>query len=149
MDMAYELGLSQSEVSASLERCRRSGLVDLEKRKPQPAALREFLLFGLKYVFPGELGTVVRGVPTAHSALPLSKKIVSTDTPSEQYVWPSDDGKMRGIAVEPLYPSVPAAATRDPELHEVLALIDALRVGRARERKIAVEELEKRIAGLT
>jgi len=149
LDLAYELGLSQSEVSMALERCRRAGLLDPEKRKPLPSAFREFLLYGLKYVFPGELGSVVRGVPTAHSAPPLLKRIVSSRKDLEQYVWPSAEGKARGIAVEPLYPSVPLAASRDPKLYEILALIDAIRLGRAREQKIAVDELDRRLAERT
>jgi DNA-binding transcriptional ArsR family regulator len=148
LELAYELGLSQSEVSMALERCRRAGLVDSSKKRPLPGALKEFLLYGVKYVFPGELGSVVRGLPTAHSAPPLSKKIVSNDKESERYVWPYAEGKVRGIAIEPLYPSVPAAADRDAKLYEVLALIDAIRVGRAREKKIAAEELEKHFAEL-
>lgn len=74
---------------------------------------------------------------------PLSKTIVSE--PYDQYVWPYADGNVRGQSVAPLYPSVPYAASRDPKLHEFLALIDALRVGRARERNLAVEEIKKRL----
>lgn len=148
LDFAYELGLSQSEISMSLERCRRAGLIDLQKKNVQPLALREFLLFGLKYVFPAELGAVVRGTPTAHSALPLSKKIVSNEKSVEAYVWPDAEGTARGISVEPLYPSVPNAARKDPKLYEVLALLDAIRLGRAREQKLAVAELDKRFEEL-
>ena len=43
----------------------------------------------------------------------------------------------------PLYNSVPEASLKDEKLHELLALIDALRVGRARER--AIVELKKRL----
>jgi hypothetical protein len=41
---------------------------------------------------------------------------------------------------------VPDAARSDPKLYELLALVDAIRVGRARERKLAESELEKRLA---
>ena len=82
-------------------------------------------------------------MPTAHSALPLSKEIVSEA--NDQYVWPSGDGTVRGQAIEPLYKSVPYAVSKDPELHQLLALIDALRVGRARERQIAGDELRRRL----
>lgn len=57
-------------------------------------------------------------------------------------------GRVRGQAIEPLYPSVPAAARKNVELYEFLALIDALRVGRARERKLAAEEISKRLKAL-
>jgi hypothetical protein len=58
-------------------------------------------------------------------------------------VWPYGHGKLRGHSIVPLYPSVPEAATKDPKLHELLALVDALRVGKAREREIAICELKK------
>jgi len=105
------------------------------------SALQEFLVHGIKYAFPAEPGRLCRGIVTAHSAPPLAEKIVS----SEPYVWPDDEGPVRGQAIEPLYPSAPAAARKDPKLYELLALVDTLRVGRAREQKIAVQEIEKRI----
>lgn len=143
LDLGVELGLSQTEISFSLERCRASGLLDSEKRRVLRAALLEFLKHGLKYVYPAQPGAVCRGMPTSHSSLPLSKRIVSDE--DDQYVWPWAEGKVRGQAISPLYESVPLAAEKDPQLHELLALVDALRVGRARERAIAAEELESRI----
>lgn len=141
LDLARELGLSQTEVSDSLNRSRLAGLIDTEKRRPMRRALAEFLLHGLRYVFPVEPGRIVRGMPTAHSAPPLSKVVAS----EEKFVWPDEAGEMRGEAIEPLYPSVPQAARRDARLHELLALTDAIRVGRAREQKLAREELQRRL----
>ena len=132
VDLAQELGLSLSEVSTSLERSKRARLIDGSKKKINWPALLEFVLHGLKYVYPAEPGPICRGVPTAHSAPPLSKEIGSKE--NDQYVWPSGEGTVRGQAIEPLYSSVPEAALKDPALHQLLALVDALRVGRARER---------------
>lgn len=143
MDLAHELGLSQSEVSEGLERCRRAGLVDPSKKLLFKDAFLEFLLHGIRYVFPIEPGAVCRGLPTAHSAPPLAKKIIYQD--SDRLVWPDDKGTVRGQSIQPLYPSVPAAARKDPALYEFLALIDALRIGRAREQKMATLEISKRI----
>ena len=141
IDLAKELNLSPFEVSIGLERCRKSGFLDIEKRDLKRSALLEFLIHGLKYAFPVEPGPLCRGIPTAHSAPPLAGKIIS-DHP---YVWPNDIGDVRGQAIEPLYSSAPEAAKKDPKLHELLALIDAIRVGQAREQKIAIQEIEKRI----
>ena len=44
------------------------------------------------------------------------------------------------------YSSVPAACRVDPKLYELLALVDAIRDGRARERKIAIKEVQSRIS---
>jgi len=143
VDLAQELGLSLSEVSVSLDRAKRARLIDHSKKNIIWPSLLEFILHGLKYVYPAEPGAICRGVPTAHSALPLSKEIVSEE--NDQYVWPSGNGTVRGQAIEPLYESVPLAVSKDPELHQLLALVDALRVGRARERQIAAEELGRRL----
>jgi DNA-binding transcriptional MocR family regulator len=145
VDLAQELGLSLSEVSMALERARRSGLIDSSKKRVLRQALEEFILHGLKYVCPAQPGPVCRGMPTAHSAPPIADRIVSNE--NDQYVWPDAEGELRGQAIEPLYGSVPAAARRDRNLYEMLALIDALRAGRARERNIAAEEIKNRLNG--
>jgi DNA-binding Lrp family transcriptional regulator len=143
--IAHELGMSSSEVHAAMSRARASGLLhgsEMQNR-PNVAALEEFLVHGLKYAFPAERGGMSRGVPTSYAAEPLSHLISPGSEPIP--VWPYAEGKSRGIALTPLYKSVPAAALRDPQLYEQLALVDALRDGRARERKIAEQELAKRL----
>lgn len=60
-------------------------------------------------------------------------------------VWPHPDGEVRGEGFEPLYPSAVDAARRDGKLYECLALVDALRIGRAREKALAIDLLAKRL----
>ncbi len=60
-------------------------------------------------------------------------------------MWPDSDGDQRGMALSPIYASVPLAARQDPELYELLALVDAIRAGNSRERKVAEEEFKKRV----
>ena len=55
------------------------------------------------------------------------------------------EGAIRGYALAPLYPTVPQAAAKDVRLYESLALLDAIRDGRARERNLATKELESRL----
>lgn len=140
-EMSDELGISQSEISKSIQRSKAAGLLDHSGKKVLSNSLLEFLQFGLRYVFPLLPGAVVRGVPTAHSAQPLSLDIAG----EEGYVWPSGRGNVRGQSITPLHPSVPEAALKDPKLHELLSLVDALRVGRAREKTLAVKHLKKRL----
>jgi hypothetical protein len=139
--LAEDLVISQSEVSKSLNRSRYAGLIDPKGKKVMKLALLEFLQFGLRYVFPQKPGAVVRGIPTSHSATPLKNKIEST----EHYVWPYAKGTVRGHSIIPLYPSVPEAALKDAKLYELLALVDALRVGRAREKELAIVEIKTRL----
>lgn len=139
--LAESLGISQSEVSKSLMRSKYAGLLDSEGKQVLKIALMEFLQYAIKYVFPQKPGPVSRGIPTSHSASPLKEMIMS----EEAYVWPYARGTVRGQSIIPLYRSVPEAVIKDPILHEFLALVDALRVGRAREKQLAIQELEKRI----
>lgn len=143
--LANELHIYQSEVYASIKRARASHLVHTLEQGDQlnRAGLLEFLLHGLRYVFPAEIGSPTRGVPTSYAAQPLKKAIVdSGDLPP---VWPYPEGKVRGYSLKPLHKNVPQAALEDSRLYELLALVDALRNGRAREREIAGKELKKRL----
>jgi hypothetical protein len=111
--------------------------------KPIVQAVEEFLVHGLKYTFPAERGEMTRGVPTSYAAEPLKKLIAAGNDPVP--VWPYLEGTARGVSFSPLYKAVPIAALRDPALYELLALADALRDGRVRERKLAEQELIKRL----
>ena len=142
--LAQELGLSSSQAHAAVRRAEESGLLVPKQRKVNRRALLEFLVHGLKYVFPAKRGPAARGVPTAHAAPPLSDLLVDDGPP---VVWPDPEGGVRGETLEPLHKSAPGAARRDPRLYASLVLIDAIRAGRARERKIAAKKLEEMILG--
>jgi hypothetical protein len=143
--LAVDLVMSPSEVHASVKRAQASGLLHgaaLDDR-PKVTALEEFLVHGLKYVFPAERGELTRGVATSYGAPPLQQFIAAADEPIP--VWPYAEGKQRGISLAPLYRTAPEAALRDPSFYELLVLADALRDGRVRERKFAEAELHRRL----
>lgn len=141
-DIAAALQISPAEVSESLERSRLAGLTDPDKRRVNTLSLTDFLIHGLRYVWPAVVGSKTRGVATAHSAPPLSQLIASSD---DGYVWPDKNGSFRGEGIAPLYKTIPAVVEKNLPLYEMLALIDALRIGRAREVRLAQEELKKRL----
>ena len=140
-DLSIELGISASEVSESINRSVFAGLISHDKRVLMKMAILDVLEHGLRHVYPQKPGALVRGVPTAHSTKPLSDHISS----EEAYVWPYEEGTVRGQAIEPLHPKVPEACLRDASLYEYMALCDVLRVGRAREKEIAMDELKQRL----
>jgi DNA-binding Lrp family transcriptional regulator len=141
--VAAALGLSSSQVHASLKRLERSRLIASPAGEPQRRAVEEFLLHAVKYVFPAVRGEATRGIPTAYAASPLRELISEgEDLPP---VWPDAEGAVRGLTLEPLHRAVPQAARRDHGLYELLALIDALRDGRVRERQLAERELVARL----
>ena len=142
LEIANSLNISQSEVSEALNRCKIARLINGVKKKVYVNSFIEFLIYGLKYVFPAEPGPIVRGIPTAHSASPIKEHI---SLGSENFVWPYSKGILRGQAIEPLYSTLPMVVQNDQLFYELLVIIDTIRVGRVREIKIAIEELEKRL----
>ena len=138
-DLASTLFLSISEISGSLSRSHFAGLIDESKRKVHRQSLMEFIRYGLHYVFPDLPGTMVTGIPTAHSHPFFAEKFKS----EINYVWLDENGPIRGLQIHPLYPSVVKAVRNDDLLYKILASIDIIRVGRTRELKVAIEELQK------
>ena len=141
ISLAKALFMSQSEISESLSRSRFARLLYDKGRKVVRQSLMNLMEYGIPYIFPQHPGNMVRGIPTSHSASPLKEEIMS----EEQYVWPYAKGHVRGHAIQPLYHSVIQAVDLDQSLYEILALIDALRVGRVREKNLALEMLKERI----
>ncbi|HRH45917.1 MAG TPA: hypothetical protein PKY82_30015, partial [Pyrinomonadaceae bacterium] len=141
--IALELSMSASEIHGAVKRLKHSQLLHSSTmgEKPNLTAVEEFLIHGVKYSFPEERGKMTRGIPTSYAAEPLCNLITVGDEPVP--VWAYPQGKIRGISVTPLYKTVPNAALKDPLLYQHLALIDAIRGGRARERKFAEQELQK------
>jgi hypothetical protein len=131
------VGVSASQAHGALRRLSDAGLYRERDRSLRVHAFTGFAAHGLPYVFPARPGAAAQGTPTAHAAPPLSEHLVG-GTP---YVWPTGQG-VEGFAIKPLHPSVPDAAARDPKLYASLALVDALRGGRVRERQLAVSALE-------
>ncbi len=139
------LGMSPSQLHSAV---RRALVAQLAVRKGDMIVantrnLEEFLVHGLRYVFVPERGEMTRGMLTGYAAPPLSGHIAPSEEPPP--VWPDPDGDVRGLSFSPLYSLAPAAARSDSSLYELLALVDAIRGGRAREREIASRELKKRL----
>ncbi len=143
--LAYELGMSASEVHAGVKRATEASLMRLEEGwgTPDPEALEELLLHGVKYVFTPVHGGLTRGIPTSYAAPPLNRVLARPDEPPP--VWPDDKGEVRGYEFSPLYKSVPFAARRDARLYELLALVDAIRDGAVGARGLAIRELRVRL----
>lgn len=137
--LAKSMSISLSEVSESLNRSMIGGLIDFKKEKIKRQNLLEFLEHGVKYVFPSEPGTMVKGIPTAHSH-PFMKQHFQSDL---NYVWPDPSGKVMGLLIEPFYSKQIDAVKIDSQFYKLMSLIDVLRVGRVREQKVAFHELQK------
>jgi len=143
--LAYELGMSASEVHAGVKRATEASLMRLEEGwgSPDPGALDELLVHGVRYVFTPAHTGLTRGMPTSFAAPPLSRMLNGDAGPPP--VWPDVEGDVRGYGFSPLYRSVPFAARRDARLYELLALVDAIRGGAETARAAAIRELRARL----
>ncbi|WP_375559826.1 hypothetical protein ACE193_19160 [Bernardetia sp. OM2101] len=121
IDLATSLKISPAEISTSLNRSKIAKLIDSSKRQVAKNSLKEFLVYGLKYVFPVELGAIVKGIPTAHSASPINNSIVSN---GEKLVWAYFKGTVKGQTIKPLYKSLPKVVENDLLFYELMAITD-------------------------
>ena len=149
-DLAASLGLNSSEAHTAVQRAIAAQLLidtaDSTSAKNSRLAnirvhrqnLQEFAVHGAKYAFAAETTSTTVGMPTSHSA-PVFSGVFTPG--SDDWVWPFAAGNCKGIGLLPLHPCVPTAALADANLYAALALLDALRVGRARERNMALEKL--------
>ena len=146
--LAEETGLSTSQVYRSLERAETARLYVSSRRSPVRAAFLPFVLYGVPHAFPAVPGGRTRGMPTSIAAPPLDAQfnVSPLAASGEIPVWPYAEGTASGYAVEPLHSAAPFAALQDSALYELLALVDALREGRARERAMASDALSQRLA---
>lgn len=140
-DLAYELQISPGEISESINRSVIGGLINSDKKTLRKLALVDFLRSGLRYVFPQQLGPITRGMATSISAPPLSGDFFC----DENFVWPHSKGNLRGQAIIPLHPKTPEACLKDSNYYELMALTEAIRIGKAREQNMAFEYLKEKI----
>jgi hypothetical protein len=141
--LAYDLAISPSQAHSSVKRLAAARLVSTIRREVNRRPLLEFLEHGVRYAFPGELLRRSLGIPTAHSGPVLAEKIISDDP----IVWPSIDGPIEGVGLEPLYPQATKLPKICPSLYELLTVVDAIRVGRVRERHMASNYLRFALLG--
>jgi hypothetical protein len=141
-DMARSLHLGVAEVHRGVRRLELARLSQAGERRVNRQALLEFLVHGVRYVFPAVVGPEAEGMPTAAAAPFLSEKLAG----GPRAVWKGTDGKTRAVSLVPLYRGAPQAALEDERTYRVLALVDVLRLGELRERRIAQGLLDEALS---
>jgi hypothetical protein len=141
--LAGDLAMPPAEAQRSLARLGETPVYDKARRQVNRPAAQQLLLDAVALVAPARLGAPTRGMPTAWAAPPLAARVpAGKDLPP---VWPDPVGGAKGLTLTPLHKSASEVALADPWMHEALALVDALRVGDARIRKLAAELLRARL----
>jgi len=138
--LADRLHVPHPVVQRALARARDADLYSPERREVHVPHFEEFALHALRFVGPARLGALVPGVPAAWAAGPMVGAIHSSGEEPPP-VWPYAGGRVRGQAIEPLHPAAPEAVDGWPELGEILALLDSLRAGDSRVRRVAEDLL--------
>lgn len=145
--LELQTGISKTQINLSLKHCMEIGLAKTDRRLGVPRAntraLLDFIVYGLKYVFPARAGGLTRGVATSFAAPILAKRLISAG--EHVLVWPYARGNTMGMKVDPLFKTAPDAARKDPEMYALLALIDAIRLGQPRESELAASILHERL----
>ncbi len=143
--LAEQTGISKSQVSVLLNHLLDIGLVRLDRQWHVPrvnrSALLDILRSSVRYLFSVRLGEVTLGIPTGFAAPVLQQQLISAGELIP--VWPDARGSAKGQAVMPLFASVAVAIKHDAALYDLLALVDCVRLGQARERQVAVAQLEQ------
>lgn len=140
--IAASLGLSPGEISKSNSRLLKakliasisSGRANRVRYQTVTSHMEEWLNFGIQYNIVPEPEGVGRGISTSWSNPEIKSRFVPRDFP---HVWLFPGGDATGEGISPLYPNAPMAALGDRNLHIVLSLVDAVRLGKPRELAIA------------
>lgn len=140
--LAESVGVSAGEVSKSTRRLVSAELIIQRDNRylAVQQALNEWLAYGVRYAYPTEYVGYGRGMATSWNCPHIRSEMLA---PSPPTVWSVSGGETEGKAIKPIHESVPFAASKDKDLYRILALVDAVREGKPRERKIARELLSK------
>jgi len=137
--IAEAAAISVSEAHAAVSRLAAAGLVDL-RRRTRGGRLLAFLVDASRIVFPPTFGAEAQGIPTGADTF---------DDPGlpgdRRWVWPTRDGTARGMSLQPLYRTAPDVARASERMHQLLAAVDMLRAGSAREIEWAARYLQRQL----
>jgi hypothetical protein len=143
--LAGRLHVDHTLVHRALKRAENADLYRERSRQVHSANFEELVIHAARFIAPARLGELTRGLPAAWAAEPISQLIhqASSEPPP---VWPSALGAVRGQALEPLHPAA-VQASDDAPLGGLLAIVDSLRAGDVRVRKIAAVALTDMLRG--
>ena len=140
--LAQHLRISVGTAHTALASAKAAQLVSASGEPHRPNLI-EFLIHGARYTFYPVRTGPTRGVPTGASQPVLGERLAGDRA---HLVWPEPSGRVRGDGLKPIYPTVPLIVAEDPALHVILAALDLIRTGSARERSVAAEVIQERMA---
>lgn len=140
--LGEDLGLGHNQVHLACKRLMAASL--MMDRRIAKRNLVEFLVHGLKYVFPPIWEGEQHGIPTAVSSPVMQKELRSPQV----IVWPTGRRKdPKGDSLRPLHKCVFTVIENDLFSYQVLAILDSIRISKAREREVAINLINSKILG--
>lgn len=135
--LSNALGLSKSSLHRSIQHALDGELI--RSKHLNSRRFIDFLIFGVPVIFPAQVGQRETGTPTTLSApiFPSEYELVA----NTHHVWSNPRGQISGASIPPLHESAIELAESNQDAHRILAAVDSLRVGKARERALAAEYL--------
>jgi hypothetical protein len=140
--LANVLHVDHTLVHRALKRAEAAGLYAPISKAVNRADFEELMTHAARFIAPAKLGELTRGVPAAWATEPISGIIHQPDREPPP-VWPDARGKVRGQALEPLHPAAVRASRESRALARLLSIIDSLRAGDIRVRKVAANVLHE------
>jgi hypothetical protein len=128
---------SIGEVHNAERRLRAARLLRPDSRTVEREPLLRFIHWGVPHAYPPALGAMAIGVATAQL------HPIDGEPAEAEFVWPDAGGRTRGQSFAPPYPRAPQLVTANPRLRSLLALVDLIRIGGARDQAAAIAEIER------
>lgn len=141
-ELAGELHVDHTLVHRALKRTEAAGLYSASSKQVNRANFEELTIHAGRFIAPARLGELTRGIPAAWAAEPIST-VIRQSAQEPPPVWPDAMGAVRGQALEPLHPAAVEASQETPALASFLSIIDSLRAGDVRVRKVAATALRE------
>jgi hypothetical protein len=141
-ELAGRLHVDHTLVHRALKRVEAAGLYASSSKKVNRANFEELMIHAGRFIAPAPLGELTRGMPAAWAAEPILA-IIHQPTGEPPPVWPDALGAVRGQALAPLHPAAVQAGQDSPALASLLSIIDSLRAGDVRVRKVAANSLHE------
>jgi hypothetical protein len=141
-ELAGRLHVDHTLVHRALKRTEAAGLYTASSKQVNRANFEELITHAGRFIAPARLGELTRGVPAAWAAEPIST-IIHQPKGEPPPVWPDAFGAIRGQALTPLHPAAVQASRDTPALASLLSIIDSLRAGDVRVRKVAANSLHE------
>lgn len=138
--LAAALHVDHTLVHRALKRAEVASLYAADTKAVNRANFEELATHAARFIAPARLGGLTPGVPAAWAAEPISS-IIRQPSQEPPPVWPDAGGAVRGQAIQPLHEAAVQASRESPALAYLLSILDSLRAGDVRIRKVAAESL--------